>query len=390
MPARKLVNQEVDQLIPGLLNSVVQDCLLPRLPWHTRPVLKAVSKAWNAVLQIPASCSALTRQTTLVEGLVIVHQVTEQASIEYFRQVKVERWMPQPHALSIYDEEAEQWRRLPPIPVVHPLNVLHDCGIACVDRKLFVMGGWDPKTDGVSALVYMLDLGSGCWQWEKRCSMHTPKAFFYSKSMAGKIYVVGGSSSQSRTEEEPAPEVYDYKKDRWELLPKVSVSRLFHYNGLAAVDCKVLAFGFCTSERGDMVNFWRIYDPIAKEWNDWDCDLARCSSLLAGDHDLRDGVVNKLDAASRTWTPFDGKVCTKTWRWEGGKKVISDSTCAHGFFVVTECSRPHVYATICEGDNRCLTIWRGDIDYKFRRVTWRKLQLPGSLSMCSEMSYLED
>eukprot|EP00249_Psilotum_nudum_P005290 c18740_g1_i1 orf=340-1515(-) len=389
MSRRKLLSKEETlNLIPGLPNCIVLDCILPRLPWHTRPRMKALSKAWQSALKRPDSYSAITRKTAHIEGLVVAHQLSQDQGNDYFKHAKIQRWMPHPHALSIYNDEAKQWKQLPPIPAVKPLRILHDCGIACVDGRLFVMGGWDPKTDNFSSEVYMLDLGSGLWEWEKRCSMHTAKAFFYCKSIAEKIYVVGGSSTQSRKDEEPLPEVYDSNRNQWDLLPKVTVSRSFHYTGLAASSYEVLAYGFCTSERGELVNFWRVYDPHAKQWRDWNFDSSRCSNLLAGDHDLRDGIVNRLDTAKKSWTPFEGKVCTKTWRWEGHKKVMSDSTCAHSFFVVTESSRPHVYATICEGDNRCLTIWRGDMDYNSKRVAWAQLELPGSLSMCSEMCYV--
>lgn len=374
-------------LLPGLPNCVVLDCILPRIPWYTRPLLKSLSSSWLHALLLPHSYSSLTRYIAPEEGLILAHQLPEKASTDCLGLV---RHLPQPHALSIFNERTGKWRQLPPIPALRPLKVLHDCGVACVFGKLFVMGGWDPRSDAVSADVYMLDLGGGLWNWEKRQSMHTAKAFFHCKSVAGKIYVVGGSSSQNGLEEEPFPEIYDVESDRWDLLPRINLSRSFHYNGLAVANKQVLAYGFCAAERGELVRFWRVYDPLTSKWADWDCDLASCSRVVAGDHDLRDGVINRFDIRSKKWLPFAGKVCGKAWRWEAGKKVLCDSTCAHGFFVVTECSKPHVYATICEGENRCLSIWRGDLDYPYMTVSWQKIELPGNISMCSEMCYLRD
>lgn len=309
--------------------------------------------------------------------------------------------MPQPHCLSLFDEAAYQWRRIPPIPALAPLAVLHDCGIASVGRKLFVMGGWDPKTDAVSAEVFELDLGSGLWQWRRRKRMHTAKSLFFCKAVAGKIYVVGGASSYNQREEEPLPEVYDVAKDEWEVLPRVTLSRSFNYNGLAVAGMQVVAFGFRSlevSKPGELVNFWRRYDPESKKWEDWDCaDHARpCSNLLAGEHDLRDGFVNALDEQSKEWRQLKGRVCSKAWRWEGGRRIAAYSCCAHNFMAVMGTKRPHVYATICEGEgegeseSRSLNIWRGDLDYSGGHVYWRQIHLPGSLSMCSEMCYLQD
>lgn len=247
--------------------------------------------------------------------------------------------------------------------------------------KLFVMGGWDPRSDGVSADVYMLDLGGGLWQWEKRRSMHTAKAFFFCKSVAGKIYVVGGCSLHDGPLKEPRPEVYDVENDQWELLPSISLSRLFH--GLAVAGEQVLAYGLCGADGGEHTRFWRVFDPQTTQWTDWDCDLASCSNFLAGDYDLRDGVINKFDAGSKKWIPLAGKV-------ESPTPKIGDSTCAHSFFVVSECTKPHAYATICEGDNRFLTLWRGDLDYPCMKVSWQQIELPGSLYLCSEMCYLKN
>lgn len=400
LASRPRLHTQDNDLIPGLPSSIVLDCLLPRIPWHTRPRLRVASKSWLHTLQDPTCYSSLTREATQGEagramrgegGLIVVHQLSQAASDDYFKQIKVPKPMPQPHCLSIYDEQDGRWRQLPPIPAVRPLRILHDCGIACVGRKVFVMGGWDPRTDAVSAEVYMLDLGSGLWQWEKRTRMHTAKSLFFTKAVAGKIYVVGGASSQNHTDEEPLPEVYDVYNDRWDDLPRVTLSRSFNYNGLAVVGCQILAFGFRSLDKGELVNFWRLYDPVSKTWGDWDCDHADCGNLLAGDHDLRDGIIYKLDSGSKKWISFDGRVCTKTWRWEGGKRIVSDSSCAHNFFVVNDSSKPHAYATICEGENKTsLTIWRGDIDSRNRRLSWQRIEVPGDLSMCSEMCYLQD
>lgn len=389
---QKRVSYSPNVLVPGLPDSVVLDCVLPRVPWHTRPVLVATSRAWKQALRDPSVYRGLTRRAAGpgAQGLAMVHQVSDEESHEFFRKAKILRRMPHPHALSIHEEKVSMWRKLPPIPAFSPLRILHDCGVACVHGKLFVMGGWDPRTDAVRPDVYMLDLAGGLWQWEKRSPMHTAKAFFFCKAAAGKIYVVGGSSSQNAgLDEEPLPEVYDVDTDTWELLPKISLSRSFHFNGLALIaGSHILAYGFCTAERGELVSFWRVYDPVSADWSDYDCDLDSCSRVLAGDHDLRDGIINKFDRSSRKWVPMAGKVSGKSWRWEGGQKVLSDSTCAHSLLVVSEASKPHVYATICEGDKRCLTIWRGDLDYYCMSVFWRQIELPGNLSMCSEMCYL--
>lgn len=378
-------------LLPGLPHSVVLDCILPLIPWHTRPLLKTLSKAWRDVLLDPSLYSSLTRSLAPLQGLILVHQLSDDAATELSNRFPTKRRFPRPHALSIFDERARLWTQLPPIPDLQPLRILHDCGIACVDGKLVVMGGWDPRTNAVSDEVYLLDLGSGFWQWEKRCSMHTAKAFFFSKSVAGKVYVVAGTSSAAGRDEEPFPEVYDVQTDTWDLLPRINISRSFHFNGLSAAGNHVLAYGFrhfSSGEGGELTRFWRVYDSVTRNWSDWDCDLSNCSRVLDGDHDLRDGIVHKFDAMRNKWRALAGKLSVQTCRWEGGKKVLSDSTCAHSFLVVTECSKPHVYATIWDGEDRCLRIWRGDLNYSYYNVSWQQIELPGSLSMCSEMCYL--
>eukprot|EP00250_Pteridium_aquilinum_P000133 c10150_g1_i1 orf=628-1707(+) len=300
---------DAGELIPGLPDFIVLDCVLPRVPWYTRAVLRAASKAWKHALREPHIYSELSRCARGMKShkLVMVHQLSEEATFECFMKMSTKRRMPRPHAISILEEGTQRvawridaahkrhqlddiwaWRKLPPIPTFAPLRVLHDCGIACVNGKIFVMGGWDPRTDTVSPDVYMLDITAGLWEWEAKSPMNFPRAFFHCTSSADKVYVVGGTSVSHV--EDPDPEVYNVDTNTWELLPRVNKSRSFHFNGLALIKGGnlVLTYGFCTTDRGELVGFRSAYDPAVGVWSDYECDEDN-------NDDVKEGITSKFD-----------------------------------------------------------------------------------------------
>lgn len=309
------LQKEANRLMPGLPDCVVLDCILPRVPWYARALLKVTSKAWKHALREPHAYSELSRRaqgTKLPTGFVMLHHASEEATLNSKRR------MPRPHAISIFEKDATRrvtwgeetlqpmcsikdawtWRKLPPIPAFAPLRILHDCGIACVNGKIFVMGGWDPRTDAVHRDVYMLNIAAGLWEWEAMPPMHFSRAFFHCTSMANKIYIVGGTSSPYN----PNPEVFNVDTHTWALLPRVGMSRGFHFNGLSLVKGGnlLLCHGFCTTERGELISFRRAYDPVVGMWSDYECV-----------EDVKDDSVSKFD---------DGRYIASKWDDEDGAR----------------------------------------------------------------------
>lgn len=326
--ARGVWRVEAEELIPGLPNCVILDCIIPRLAWHTRAVLVATSKAWNVALQEPHIYGEPSRRAFDAvprKGVVLLHQLSEAETYDCFQQINTRRRLPRPHALSILEDQNltfphlsmhptdDIWtrRRLPPIPDFAPLRILHDCGIACVNGKIFVMGGWDPRTGAACARMYMLDIGAGLWRWETMPPMNFPRAFFHCISSAGRIFAVGGRGASCLPDlyPDPDPEAYNVDTQTWELLPTVVLSRSLHYNGVFFVEGAnlLVTHGFCITERGEPVRFRRAYDPVTHAWRDHECEEGDDDVSLLEDS-IRSKWVDGRRCASKHGNVADGDI----------------------------------------------------------------------------------
>ncbi|MCO5558834.1 hypothetical protein L7F22_012422 [Adiantum nelumboides] len=316
---------DVGHLIPGLPNCLILDCILPKLPWYARAVLVTTSKAWNHALQEPHIYSELTRRahrTICNQGLVLLHQLSDAETLDCFRTINMKRQLPRPHGLSMLEHRNstrphlnihrtdDSWtrRRLPPIPAFAPLRVLHDCGIVCVSGKIFVMGGWDPRTGAICADMYMLDIAAGLWRWEIVAPMHFRRACFHCISDAGRIYIVGGGSGSQNHDPDPDPEVYNVDNKTWELLPRVITSRYLHYNGLSFIKQAnlLVAHGFCITERGELVRFRRAYSPEMCTW----CDYEGEDEVDVNDDVLEECILGQCSDAERSIAHKPNNVAT--------------------------------------------------------------------------------
>lgn len=72
-----------DSLIPGIIDHVVEDEIIPLLPWHTRPLLRALNRAWRKSLD--ATGVPLDENGKRIAGVTRLRQPLKcRLAIEYF------------------------------------------------------------------------------------------------------------------------------------------------------------------------------------------------------------------------------------------------------------------------------------------------------------------
>ncbi|KAK4095849.1 galactose oxidase [Parathielavia hyrcaniae] len=110
-------------------------------------------------------------------------------------------------------------------------------GCAVVDRVMYVLGGRDTGQVNVRGDVFALDLRSVEKGWvTKKGRMPTARGGVCAAAVGGKVYVLGGEGNPVEGSDGvfDQVEVYDTKRDRWERLDEMKVSR----HGTSAVAVK--------------------------------------------------------------------------------------------------------------------------------------------------------
>lgn len=112
-----------------------------------------------------------------------------------------------------YNPREDSWHRAPSLP-----STRHHAGVAVHDRTLFVIGGlsgdeteWTPHDT-----VWAFD-GD---EWETRTPMPTARGAGIAETVAGRIYVAGGSNPGTRTHLSLV-EAYDPTEDEWAEAPEL-------------------------------------------------------------------------------------------------------------------------------------------------------------------------
>ncbi|KAI5061759.1 hypothetical protein GOP47_0024264 [Adiantum capillus-veneris] len=223
-----------DGLIGWLPEELVLFHVLPRLPWYTRPVCRAVSKSWRALIDACKTMGAAelelkTRQyqLPLLRGLFLICTSDTQVFITRQR-VGDERKGATYHTVEQLSDPFErewgkfdnflmhrQFRSLPPLGHTLPSCCDVEARLLASSGRVYVWFDYE-RPD----FVLKMDMGCGDWTWNKIAVPHP----FCSDAIDfnGKIYMpllltegsdfVQDSASQ---EEKEAVLVFDTMTDRW-------------------------------------------------------------------------------------------------------------------------------------------------------------------------------
>lgn len=281
-------------LIPGLPDEIGELCLL-HVPYPYQALVRSVSYSWNKAITDPGFALCKKSLSLSLPYLFIFSFHKPTARIQW----------------QALDPRSGRWFVLPPMPC--PKAVCPQA-FACTSLprqgKLFVLGGMrsDTETPMQSTIMYRATTN----QWRLASPMLTPRSFFASGNVNGKIMAVGGTGANIN-ETMTAVECYDPESDTWTTAAKLRM-------GLARYDSAVMGskmyvtegwtWPFMFSPRGG------VYDINKDTWNLMSDGMKEgwtgISIVLEGKLFV---ISEHGDCPMKQYNPDDD-----TWRYVGGDK----------------------------------------------------------------------
>lgn len=259
--------QQQKQLIPGLPDEIVIDCLV-RVPHQFHSNMKLVSKSWRSLIMHPSFYQERRRSgkaehmVFLIQPLPIPISIPTPSPLLTLKEKETPISPPQ-YGLSIYNATKQTWQRM-----MGPKHIPMFCQCLAIPNsgKLLLLGGWDPDTLEPVSDVYILDLIGGA-RWRRAASMSVARSFF-ACGLVGQsmVYVAGGHDNQKNALQ--SAEVYDVNADEWRLLPPMAEER---------DECQGLSWegdsrfwvlsGYSTEDQGRFRSDAECYDPKTESWS---------------------------------------------------------------------------------------------------------------------------
>ncbi|KAG1364108.1 F-box protein AFR-like [Cocos nucifera] len=290
----KEVAADMEPLIPGLPDEVVEQCLL-HLPFPYQALARSVSPAWNRALSSPVFLRAkaeLSAARSLPYLFVFAFHPT---SLRL-------QWQA-------LDPRTRRWFVLPPMPLpacgAAPLcPPAFACAALPHRGEIYVLGGM--RSDTETPLRTLVTYRAATNSWSAAAPMPTPRSFFAAGAIGGRIFAAGGGDGGIS-----AVECYDPAADRW--LPAAGMRY-----GMARYDAAVLGrqmyvtegwrWPFYTSPRA-----W-VYDVDRDAWDEMSEGMREGwtgASAVVGDRllivtDYGDGRVKAYDAGNDAWRGVEG------------------------------------------------------------------------------------
>jgi N-acetylneuraminic acid mutarotase len=155
----------------------------------------------------------------------------------------------------VYDPAGQAWRELTRFPdSVH----LHHTGIAVIDDRLYVVGGYAGMGFQESGQVHIYDFSTQ--EWTLGAPMPSPRGAHATVVLDGRIHAIGGTRGGVSV---GAHEAYDPEADSWETLTPMTHNR--DHLGAVAIDGRIYA-----AAGRDGINsalrMLEIYDPEQNAW----------------------------------------------------------------------------------------------------------------------------
>eukprot|EP00249_Psilotum_nudum_P021942 c28309_g1_i1 orf=333-1409(-) len=237
------VSPAANPLIPGLPDDLALYCLT-RLPLAFHSVGKTVCRSWYSILS-SSEVYRLRRSLGLAEAWLFV--------LAFHRSTGRVQWQS-------LDPVRKLWRVIPAMPCkgkVCPPGF--GCAAITEQGKLFVCGGMLSDMDCPLDSVLKYDMHSDRWSIMGR--MSTPRSFFASGMIDGRIYAAGGNSTDPY--ELSSAEVYNPVEDQWQPVADMGTN-------IARYDAAVLNGKLYVTEGWLwpflLVPRGQVYDPKLDKW----------------------------------------------------------------------------------------------------------------------------
>lgn len=147
------------------------------------------------------------------------------------------------------------WTRLPDLPTARLA-----AGAAAFDGKLYVIGGCIVRDGAVHPIAAVEVFSPATGTWETRAPLPTPRSNFGIAIADGRIFVVGGTPTDSRSQTDVV-EAYDPATNTWRACAPLPTAR--SQVGAANVDGKIYAIGGNAGHE----HAFEVYDPATDRWS---------------------------------------------------------------------------------------------------------------------------
>ncbi|KAG7641911.1 F-box-like domain superfamily [Arabidopsis suecica] len=343
----------IQPLISGLPNDIAELCLL-RLPYPYHALYRSVSSSWNKTITNPRFLFSKQSLSISSPYLFVFAFNKSTARIQW----------------QSLDLSSGRWFVLPPMPnSFTKISSPHALSCASIPRqgKLFVLGGGDVNR---SAVVYTALTN----RWSCISPMMSPRTYFVSGNVNGKIMAVGGSvggNGEATTEVES----YDPDNDTWTVVKKLPMV-------LAKYDSAVIGKEMCVTEGWA----WPFMFPPMGEV--YDSDEGTWREMSGGMKEGWTGVSvvirDRLFVISEHGD-FPMKVyCSDddTWRYVSGEKLPGEKM-RRPFAVTGADDRVFVVASgINVAEGRVSEGQNGDFSVEWRMVSSPKSSIQFSPASC--------
>jgi N-acetylneuraminic acid mutarotase len=159
---------------------------------------------------------------------------------------------------NVYDATTNTWQTRAPLP-----RDLTHVGIAAIGGYVYIVGGFsDPVLDHEGAVDTTYRYDPATDTWTMMAHLHQARGAIGVGSLDGKIYAIGGSTSNEKTV--ATAEVYDPAKNRWSFIAPLPRAR----DHLAVVGAfgRLHAIGGRFTGFTDLTGLHDVYDPATNTW----------------------------------------------------------------------------------------------------------------------------
>jgi len=158
--------------------------------------------------------------------------------------------------VEVYNPRSDKWQLLNPMP----LGMDH-IGTAVLDGKIYIVGGFTSnRHQQVNDSVFEYNPASD--QWRKLASMSGPRGSVAAAAADGKIHAFGGRKNE--TDVVAIHEVYDPQTNTWTLAPPLPRGR--DHMAAVTVGGKIHVVGGRFGANEDSTGLHDIYDPVTQIW----------------------------------------------------------------------------------------------------------------------------
>lgn len=282
--------EEKGRLIPGLVDDSALHCLY-RLSLPEQAVARAVSRTWRAAISTPDYLRWRRAEGVAEEWLFVLafHKVSGKIQWQALHPGR------------------RRFHVIPPMPCHQRVcPPAFGCASIATAGVLLVCGGLRSDVECPMDAVLKYETFSNRWTVARH--MATPRSFFASATIDGRVYVAGGSSADA--EELNSAEVYDSADDMWRPVASMG-AKLSRYdatvlNGKLHVT-EGWSWPFHYIPRG------QIYDPRKNKWEDMSLGMREGWTGLSfvigntlfviSEHENR---LKFYDGDSDSWKPVGG------------------------------------------------------------------------------------